>query len=111
MLDRDLEEADEQHQMALRSHLQNVDELVKLQRSRLLAMEQQVHAIWMAVLGPASVACNHRLVCPQAEKDLALIEDEFKHEFDDMKVPLPLAHFIIPAFYILPATRPEIPSC
>ena len=54
MLDRDLEEADEQHQMALRSHLQNVDELVKLQRSRLLAMEQQVHAIWMAVLGPAS---------------------------------------------------------
>merc|ERR1711939_1252608 len=62
MLDRDLEEADEQHQMALRSHLQNVDELVKLQRSRLLAMEQQ------------------------AEKDLALIEDEFKHEFDDMKV-------------------------
>ena len=54
MLDRDLEEADEQHQMALRSHLQNVDELVKLQRSRLLAMEQQVHAFWMAVLGPAS---------------------------------------------------------
>lgn len=61
MLDRDLEEADEQHQMALRSHLQNVDELVKLQRSRLLAMEQQ------------------------AEKDLAAIENEFKHEFDDMK--------------------------
>jgi len=61
MLDRDLEEADEQHQMALRSHLQNVDALVKLQTSRLLAMEQQ------------------------AEKDLAMIEQEFKHEFDDMK--------------------------
>merc|ERR1711988_1504652 len=61
MLDRDLEEADEQHQMALRSHLQNVDDLVKLQTSRLLAMEQQ------------------------AEKDLAMIEQEFKHEFDDMK--------------------------
>merc|ERR1711907_322069 len=61
MLDRDLEEADEQHQMALRSHLQNVDELVKLQRSRLIAMEQQ------------------------AEKDLVLIQDEFKSEFDDMK--------------------------
>merc|ERR1711907_4917 len=61
MLDRDLEEADEQHQMALRSHLQNVDELVKLQRSRLIAMEQQ------------------------AEKDLSMIENEFKHEFDDMK--------------------------
>merc|ERR1712167_557933 len=61
MLDRDLEEADEQHQMALRSHLQNVDALVKLQTSRLYAMEQQ------------------------AEKDLAMIEDEFKEEFTDMR--------------------------
>merc|ERR1712054_80066 len=61
MLDRDLEEADEQHQMALRSHLQNVDELVKLQRQRLLNMAEQ------------------------ADKDLAMIENEFKCEFDDMK--------------------------
>lgn len=61
MLDRDLEEADEQHQMALRSHLQNVDDLVKLQASRLHVMHQQ------------------------AEKDLVLIQDEFKSEFDDMK--------------------------
>merc|ERR1711939_938370 len=61
MLDRDLEEADEQHQMALRSHLQNVDALVKLQTSRLHAMEQQ------------------------SEKDLKMIEDEYKQEFEDMK--------------------------
>merc|ERR1711959_325177 len=61
MLDRDLEEADEQHQMALRSHLQNVDALVKLQTSRLYAMEQQ------------------------SEKDLKMIEGEFKQEFEDMK--------------------------
>merc|ERR1711907_346163 len=61
MLDRDLEEADEQHQMALRSHLQNVDALVKLQTSRLYAMEQQ------------------------AEKDLKMIEDEYRQEFEDMK--------------------------
>merc|ERR1711959_639277 len=61
MLDRDLEEADEQHQMALRSHLQNVDALVKLQTSRLYAMEQQ------------------------SEKDLKMIEDEYKQEFEDMK--------------------------
>ena len=31
MLDRDLEEAEEQFQMALRSHLQNVDRLIDLQ--------------------------------------------------------------------------------
>ena len=39
MLDRDLEEAEEQYQMALRSHLQNVDILIDLQDSRLLALE------------------------------------------------------------------------
>merc|ERR1719446_1752319 len=30
MLDRDLEEAEEQYQIALRSHLVNIDELIKL---------------------------------------------------------------------------------
>eukprot|EP00657_Telonema_sp_P-1_P012789 TRINITY_DN958_c0_g2_i1.p1 TRINITY_DN958_c0_g2~~TRINITY_DN958_c0_g2_i1.p1 ORF type:complete len:139 (+),score=62.55 TRINITY_DN958_c0_g2_i1:274-690(+) len=61
MLDRDLEEADEQHQMALRSHLVNVDALITLQRSRLLAMEQHF------------------------ERDLGMIEEEFRAEFEDMK--------------------------
>jgi hypothetical protein len=31
MLDRDLEESEEQFQMALRSHLQNVDRLIDLE--------------------------------------------------------------------------------
>jgi len=61
MLDRDLEEADEQHQMALRSHLINVDELVNLQYQRLDNMEAQ------------------------AEKDLLMIETEFKQETKDMQ--------------------------
>jgi len=61
MLDRDLEEADEQHQMALRSHLMNVDALITLQRSRLEAM--QAHF----------------------ERDLRMMEREFKAESDDMK--------------------------
>merc|ERR1711959_191886 len=61
MLDRDLEEADEQHQMALRSHLMNVDALITLQRSRLEAMEAHF------------------------ERDLHMIEDEFRAEFDGMK--------------------------
>merc|ERR550514_1386286 len=41
MLDRDLEEAEEQYQMALRSHLQNVERLISLQDSRLLALENE----------------------------------------------------------------------
>jgi hypothetical protein len=41
MLDRDLEEAEEQYQMALRSHMQNIDTLIDLQDSRLLALENE----------------------------------------------------------------------
>lgn len=41
MLDRDLEEADEQYLVALRRHLQNMDRLIELQDSRLLALETQ----------------------------------------------------------------------
>eukprot|EP00163_Fabomonas_tropica_P007149 TRINITY_DN1680_c0_g1_i2.p1 TRINITY_DN1680_c0_g1~~TRINITY_DN1680_c0_g1_i2.p1 ORF type:complete len:511 (-),score=160.32 TRINITY_DN1680_c0_g1_i2:175-1707(-) len=40
MLDRDLDEADEQYEMALRSHLQNVDTLIELQKSRLRVMKE-----------------------------------------------------------------------
>lgn len=39
MLDRDLDEAEEQHQVAVRSHLLNVDRLQEIQQSRLLALE------------------------------------------------------------------------
>ena len=56
MLDRDLEESEEQYQMALRSHLQNIDALIDLQDSRLLALENEF------------------------ENDLQTLEDEFKAE-------------------------------
>lgn len=41
MLDRDLEEAEDQFQTALRAHLQHVDELIELQDSRLLVAERE----------------------------------------------------------------------
>ena len=44
MLDRDLEEAEDQFQMALRSHLQNIDALIDLQDGRLLVSEQEFEA-------------------------------------------------------------------
>merc|ERR550514_780738 len=40
MLDRDLDEAEEQHQVAIRSHLLNVDRLLEIQQSRLQALEE-----------------------------------------------------------------------
>eukprot|EP01041_Mallomonas_annulata_P011596 gene11596-24275_t len=39
-LNRDLEEAEDQYQMALRTHLENIDELVQLHDSRLYALER-----------------------------------------------------------------------
>lgn len=44
MFDRDLEEADDQYQMALRTHLVNIDTLIKLHDSRLYALERNFHA-------------------------------------------------------------------
>merc|ERR1719262_984627 len=41
MLDRDLDEAEEQHQVAVRSHLLNVDRLLEVQESRLLALSEE----------------------------------------------------------------------
>lgn len=41
MLDRDLEEAEEQYQLATRSHLVVVDALLDLQYSRMAALEQE----------------------------------------------------------------------
>ena len=60
MLDRDLEESEEQYQMALRSHLQNIDTLIDLQDSRLLALENEF------------------------ENDLRTLEDEFQAERDEI---------------------------
>lgn len=41
MLDRDLDEAEEQHQVAVRSHLLNVDKLLEVQQSRLCALADE----------------------------------------------------------------------
>lgn len=40
MIDRDLEEAEEQYQMSFRSNLVNIDELIKLHDTRLYALER-----------------------------------------------------------------------
>lgn len=41
MLDRDLDEAEEQYQMALRNHLIHIDDLIKLQEDRLSGLFEQ----------------------------------------------------------------------
>jgi ribosomal protein S12 methylthiotransferase accessory factor YcaO len=41
MLDRDLDEAEEQYQMALRNHLIHIDDLIKLQEARLSGLHEE----------------------------------------------------------------------
>merc|ERR1719463_361081 len=49
MLDRDLDEAEEQHQVAVRAHLQNVDRLVAIQRARVEGLEEEFQTEVQAV--------------------------------------------------------------
>jgi len=62
MLDKNLDEADEQYQMALRNHLIHVDELIALQDSRLAAMESEFN------------------------RDVKILEDEYNTEREEIHV-------------------------
>merc|ERR550525_1012145 len=64
MLDRDLDEAEEQQQVAVRSHLLNVDRLLEIQQSRLLALEDD---------------CNRDIQTLQKEFDLERGHIQEKH--------------------------------
>lgn len=61
MLDRDLDEAEEQYQMALRNHLIHVDELIELQNSRLRGLQEEF------------------------ERDLSIIKAEFDREKQEIE--------------------------
>ena len=61
MLDRDLDEAEEQYQMALRNHLIHMDELIDLHNSRLDGLKQEF------------------------ERDLSIIKAEFDTEKAEIK--------------------------
>lgn len=60
MLDRDLEEADEQYQMALRNHKIRIDQLIDIQNSRLRGLHEEF------------------------ERDLSILKDEFDKEKQDI---------------------------
>lgn len=60
MLDRDLDEAEEQYQMALRNHLIHIDDLIDLQNSRLRGLHEEF------------------------ERDVRIIKEEFDREKADI---------------------------
>jgi hypothetical protein len=61
MYDRDLDEAEEQYQMALRNHLIHIDDLIALQQSRLRGLHEEF------------------------ERDVAIIKDEYDRERRDIE--------------------------
>ena len=61
MLDRDLDEAEEQYQMALRNHLIHIDDLIALQASRLRGLHEEF------------------------ERDVKIIKNEFDREKEDIE--------------------------
>uniref|UniRef100_A0A7S2RYX4 Dynein regulatory complex subunit 2 n=1 Tax=Mucochytrium quahogii TaxID=96639 RepID=A0A7S2RYX4_9STRA len=68
MLDRDLEEAEDQYQTALRSHLQNIDRLIDLQDSRLLALENEFESELAEIASEFNVERDQIITQHQFEK-------------------------------------------
>ncbi len=68
---RDLEEAEDQYQMALRTHLVNIDTLIKLHDSRLYSLERNFHQELKTLQSDF-----------KKEKDFML--EKFKHEKKDL---------------------------
>lgn len=81
MLDRDLDEAEEQHQVAVRSHLLNVDRLLEIQQSRLLALEDEFNRDVATLQEEFRIEREHIQEKHALEKrELALIVEQVEKE-------------------------------
>lgn len=97
MLDRDLEEAEDQYQMSLRSHLNNVDELIKLHDSRLFSLERSFQKELKQLQGDfdkekASMVAKFKKekkalqsIVDAIEKEEEDRENESKHLFEQLR--------------------------
>mmetsp|Transcript_87474 Transcript_87474/g.155140 ORF Transcript_87474/g.155140 Transcript_87474/m.155140 type:complete len:492 (-) Transcript_87474:96-1571(-) len=81
MLDRDLDEAEEQHQVAVRSHLLNVDRLLEIQQSRLLALDDDFNRDVATLQEEFRIEREHIQEKHALEKrELALIVEQVERE-------------------------------
>lgn len=84
MLDRDLEEAEDQYQMAYRTHLVNVDTLIKLHDTRLYTLErafqQELKTLQNDFFNEKDTLSNKYR---QEKKDLQSIISEIEHEEEE----------------------------
>lgn len=90
MLDRDLDEAEEQYQMALRNHLIHVNELIDLQSSRLRGLDEEferdVEIIQSEFDGEkADIFMSHQQERRELKDMIETIEEEETNKLNDMK--------------------------
>ena len=83
MLDRDLEDAEDQHQMALRSHLTVVDSLIALQYTRVRALEDEFNRNLRALeeefdTERQEIVSAHTRQKKDMQDLMAAMEDEFE---------------------------------
>jgi hypothetical protein len=85
LLERDVDEADEQYQMALRSHLQNIDSLVELQAARLRAMDGQARSEITDLIAEfdeerARIQAAHARTMEELNQIVATMENDFNEQ-------------------------------
>lgn len=83
MLDRDLDEAEEQYQTALRSHLQNVDSLIDLYNSKVRQLESEFEAEIRQMQGDfqterTEIVTKHAATRGELIEIIELVETQFK---------------------------------
>jgi len=81
MLDRDLDEAEEQHQVAVRAHVQNVDKLIGIQLARVEGLEQEFQTEVKAIEAEFQVERDQLVERHNIEKrELQIIVQQVEHE-------------------------------
>lgn len=90
MLDRDLDEAEEQYQMALRNHLIHVNELIDLQASRLRGLDEEFQRDIDIVKSEfdtekAEIAASHEMERRELRDMIDTIQEEEENKLNEMK--------------------------
>jgi hypothetical protein len=90
MLDKDLEEAEEQYQTALRNHMIHVDRLLRLQESRLQGLEEEFKRDLKILVNEfererSEIVENHRLEKKELLDIISAVQEEEKRKEDALK--------------------------
>eukprot|EP00960_Hanusia_phi_P059657 764244-Hanusia_phi.AAC.2 len=83
MLDRDLDDAEEQYQIALRSHLQNVDTLIELYNSKVRQLEKEFEEEILQIQNDfqterSDIVSKHTRAKGELSEIIDLVEQQFR---------------------------------